>query len=328
LPETLDETYDRILRSIEENHKHEVRTVLQWLAFSDRPVRLREATEVIAVDTQHKDFNPDKRLLDSRELLTMCSTLVTLTETYYYDHDYRKVFIAELRLAHFTVKEYLLSDRLRRTPLRFYNIEEKSANVEMAKICLVYLGLPHFASGYRDHDYISRVLEEWPLLDYAARFCASHVKAIEGDLDPPIRALLQEFFATSTKPNGGNFGTLVGVIWQSSSPELIQATKPLYFAASYGLTSMVRMILNVSTAADIEAKGGRHGSSPLQVASYRGHLETVELLLAAGADPNSKNNLGETSLFWAKKGGFSEIQNLLRLYGARREPESSPIIWC
>jgi ankyrin repeat protein len=100
--------------------------------------------------------------------------------------------------------------------------------------------------------------------------------------------------------------------------DLIQATKPLYFAASYGLVSVVQLILTDVAALDLEAKGGRYGSSALQVASYRGNTECVRLLLAAGADPNSTNYLNETSLYWAGHIGSAEIVDLLRSKGATK----------
>src|SRR5438270_9701736 len=50
LPETLDETYNRILLSIPENCHYEAHAVLQWLAYSRRPMNVAEVAEAIAVD--------------------------------------------------------------------------------------------------------------------------------------------------------------------------------------------------------------------------------------------------------------------------------------
>lgn len=319
LPRTLEETYDRILDEINDAYKADVRAVLQWLSFSLRPLRLGEAAEAVAFDMSHATFDINRRLLNPLDILTMCSSLLVMNETYYYDYAYGRgrVPITELRLAHFTVKDYLISQSIQQSRHSYYSIEEKSSNLQIAKACLTYLNMDEFSFGYQDRRTHNLFLREWPLLDYAARFCGLHLRDIETDLDLPTRNLLQRLFSTHTLPNGGNFGTLVGTIWLTATQDAIQTTKPVYFAASYGLTSVLQLLLTDVTAVDIEAKGGRFGSSPLQVASYRGNTDCVRLLLTAGADPNSPNDLGETSLHWARIINSDEIVNLLLSYGAR-----------
>lgn len=55
------------------------------------------------------------------------------------------------------------------------------------------------------------------------------------------------------------------------------------------------------------------------------------LLLEAGADPTTKNNKGESCLFWAKSGtnrinANKQIYDLLIQYGAKDEPFISPFV--
>jgi len=321
LPRTLEETYDRILDAIDDTYKSDVRAVLQWLAFSERPLRLEEVAEIVAFDGPNATFDMNRRLLNPLEVLTMCSSLVVSNETYYYDYDYghKRIPITELRLAHFTVKDYLLSPSLKKSRHSYYSIEEKISSLQIAKACLAYLNMNAFSTGYQGKQIQEARLKEWPLLDYAAHLCAIHLRNVENDLDLTTRNLLQKLLSTHKLPNGGNFGTLVGTVWRSATPDLIQTTDPLYFASSYGLVSVVRLLLADAASVDIEAKGGRFGSTALQVASFRGNTECVRLLLVAGADPNAPNDLGETSLGWARQieGGF-EIVDLLLSYGAVR----------
>lgn len=320
LPRTLEETYDRILDAISDTYKSDVRAVLQWLAFSERPMRLEEVAEIVAFDAPHAAFDVNRRLLNPLEVLTMCSSLLVANETYYYDYDsgHGRVPITELRLAHFTVKDYLLSRSLQQSRHSYYSIEGKSSSLQIAKACLTYLNMDQFSSGYQGRKIQDALLREWPLLDYAARFCGLHLRIVENDLDLSARNLLQKLLSTHILPNGGNFGSLVGTVWRTAAQDLIQTTKPLYFAASYGLVSVVRLLLTDVAAVDLEVKGGRFGSSPLQVASYRGNTDCVRLLLAAGANPNSTNYLNHTSLYWARHIGSVEIVDLLRSYGATR----------
>ena len=83
LPPTLDETYERILLSIDNENCNDAFKVLQWLAFSARPVTLAEMVEVLAVDfTNSKPkFDPDLRMPDSEDILVICSSLVTTSST-------------------------------------------------------------------------------------------------------------------------------------------------------------------------------------------------------------------------------------------------------
>ncbi len=94
------------------------------------------------------------------------------------------------------------------------------------------------------------------------------------------------------------------------------ATQPLYFATSFGITSLVRKLLETDSNLDIEAPGGRVASSPLQVACFRGLTATVKLLLEANADPMSRNQAGTSCLFWATFWRHSEISELLQSYCA------------
>ena len=46
-------------------------------------------------------------------------------------------------------------------------------------------------------------------------------------------------------------------------------------------------------------------------ASYNGHLDVVQALLAKGADVNAKNNIGWTALDVARVRGHAEVRALL-----------------
>jgi ankyrin repeat domain-containing protein 50 len=80
LPKSLDETYDRILLNIDEQHSDQALKIMQWLAFSARPVTLEEVGEALTVDLDHGCMlEPDARLQDPHDILTICSSLVTVS---------------------------------------------------------------------------------------------------------------------------------------------------------------------------------------------------------------------------------------------------------
>ncbi len=79
LPSTLNETYSRILLAIEDEYKQDAYKILQWLAFSARPLSLDEVIEALAIDLDTDDspwFNPDLKIIDPQEVFTICSSLI------------------------------------------------------------------------------------------------------------------------------------------------------------------------------------------------------------------------------------------------------------
>lgn len=59
LPETLDKIYARILESIPKNYKDKATRLLQFLTFSEQPLRIDEAVDAVAVKIGDKpNFDP------------------------------------------------------------------------------------------------------------------------------------------------------------------------------------------------------------------------------------------------------------------------------
>lgn len=56
--------------------------------------------------------------------------------------------------------------------------------------------------------------------------------------------------------------------------------------------------------------------TPLMAAAYDGHIKCVELLLAAGADPNAMDPFGDNALDWAARGKRKGVMEVLRRAGA------------
>ena len=109
LPRDLDGTYDRILCGIEEECRHVAFTALQFLTSSSRPVHLEELAEMVAIKPGTSIFIDIDRLFDPEDILMVCSSLVTS----YDSCDYW------IRLAHYSVREYLTSERIRTGPASF-----------------------------------------------------------------------------------------------------------------------------------------------------------------------------------------------------------------
>lgn len=75
--------YSQVVSKIrDENCVHALK-ILQWLAFSARPLQLEELAEVVAVDfssEQKPHFDPDQRFPSPQFAVDVCSGLVTRSE--------------------------------------------------------------------------------------------------------------------------------------------------------------------------------------------------------------------------------------------------------
>lgn len=77
LPETLDDTYARILKRIPEKYHKIAHCALQLLAVSIRPLTVEEVAEATAVDHENERFDPVlHRLRDPFYILKICSGLM------------------------------------------------------------------------------------------------------------------------------------------------------------------------------------------------------------------------------------------------------------
>ncbi|KAH8984375.1 hypothetical protein EDB86DRAFT_3084585 [Lactarius hatsudake] len=136
LPETLDETYEQILLSIEKAKRNSAYRLFQCLTVAIRPLRVDELAEVLALrfDPGHPaEYRPDWRPEDSHEaVLSACSSLVTVV-----DVDGSPV----VQFSHFSVKEFLTSERLAtaRPELSRYHILPHLAHTLLARASLSVL---------------------------------------------------------------------------------------------------------------------------------------------------------------------------------------------
>jgi ankyrin repeat protein len=168
LPESLDETYERILQQIPNPNRAHTHRLLQCLVVAAYPLDVEELAEVLAIDFSATGMTPkfDENLRwddKERAVLSACSSLITIVE----DQDSRLV-----QFSHYSVKEFLTSDRLARSTvdtLRYYYIRLEPAHVVMAQVCLsVLLQL--------SDNMDKQTIRNYSLSDYAGNFLCSHVE--------------------------------------------------------------------------------------------------------------------------------------------------------
>ena len=358
LPETLDETYDRILCQIDPLFKREVFHILQWLTCSLRPLALEEVAETVAFDVDSDGrFNVENRLAEPADVLTMCSSLVITIGTnnhfdsYYDGHTSTSRAGVTVRLAHFSVKEYLVSDRIRTGPAASFSIDEEASNARIGATslsCLLLYDEVLFPSS-------QEFWLEFPLARYSATFWHKHLSAISETAHLTSLPLATELFLSESKIRNwqalwnldsyeSQFDPILWDFFESCGNRL---GSPLYYAVRTGLKGLVEALIELQKDKDgqvgatnesklkrpdfdgdlatlqymskdayVNATGGvLH--TPLQVASWSGRMDIVELLIINGADPNIWDEYrGRSTLSAAAKKGHLAIMKLLLDTGA------------
>jgi hypothetical protein len=132
LPKSLDDTYKRILKEINNANQVHAYRLLQCLTVASRPLRVEELAEVLAFDLSTggiPKLNADWRWENQEEaVLSACSSLVSVIIK-----DGSRV----VQFSHFSVKEFLTSDRLATCmeESQFYIPVEHSHTI-LAQACL------------------------------------------------------------------------------------------------------------------------------------------------------------------------------------------------
>jgi ankyrin repeat protein len=344
LPESLDETYERILKEIKKPNRDHARRLLQCLVVAIRPLQVEELAEVLAVDFDDAEgipkLNPDWRWVDEEQaLLTSCSSLIAIVET----DDSRVV-----QFSHFSVKEFLISTRLAdsRKDVSRYNVELEAAHTVLAQACMGVLLQP---DDRVEDDSIWRSLS---LAGYAGQYWVTHArfKSVSSSLQKAMEYLFdpdKPHFATwlqlhdMDSPSSSGASSLFFLLLSTPSRS---NPSPLYYAALCGFQDLVKHLVikhpqHVNTYGGwygtplVAALAGRHfqtakflhengahldvhyrNYTPLHSAACYGDVEMVQVLLGYGVDVNVRSPPDWTPLHQAAARGspFLEIHNIVQ----------------
>ncbi|KAH9007721.1 ankyrin repeat-containing domain protein [Lactarius pseudohatsudake] len=359
LPESLDETYERILKSISKATRDHAHRLLQCLTVAVRPLRLEELAQVLAFDFDEASggipkLNGDWRREDQEQaVLSTCSSLITVV------HDGQSRVV---QFSHFSVKEFLTSDRLAAAvgDTSFHHIVLELAHTILAQACLgVLLRL--------DDGSRKTSVHRFPLVEYAARHWVDH-------------ALFEKpHFSRWVRIHDMDDDNPWGLADGETPPERLEAA-PMYYAALCGFPDVVEKLIREHPE-HISARGGgcgtalhaasrsnyvnvgqsllKHGAdvnsqgqwertplhvasiwkhleiddhwTPLHMAARNGNFELVRMLLTHNADINARNDIGHTPLHAASNNGHVDIARFLLDHGAdpkaRGEDRSTPLHW-
>jgi hypothetical protein len=132
LPQTLDQTYDRILCAISDEYSDYAMRILKWLTFSARPLSIEEVAEAVAIDVARDPaFDRDEVLEDPLEAMNICSSLVTVTTN---RSDGRgRPAQRIIALAHYSVQEYLVSERIKQGQAKRFSMQDSESHDTILK---------------------------------------------------------------------------------------------------------------------------------------------------------------------------------------------------
>ena len=102
-----------------------------------------------------------------------------------------------------------------------------------------------------------------------------------------------------------------------SAPDL-DGTTGLHWAVLHDDVETVDLLLAAGANAKV---ANRYGITPLTVACTNGNAAIIEKLLGAGADPNTASSEGETVLMTAARTGKSNAVKVLLAHGAQVIPK-------
>ncbi|KAH7201289.1 hypothetical protein DER44DRAFT_440639 [Fusarium oxysporum] len=289
LPRDLNETYCRMLENIPSEYKSSAIRLLQFLVHTKRPLTLPEAVDVIAteINQEPRGFNIKRRLFQAADILRYCPSLVIIAKVTKYAGT-----VEELHLAHFSVKEYL------REQAQF---DLENASIAISKTCLTYL------TDIRDSDTTTE--RDFPMAWYAAESWMAY--AVSAETSEEVVRITVNFLKDEMTFQRWCRLYQADHRW-NNGPEPPRASR-LYYACLGGLAGAARNL--AIEGADVNAQGGFYGNA-LQVASFQGNRDIVQLLLAKGADVNAQGGEYGNALQAASFNGNRDVVQLLLDKGA------------
>jgi ankyrin repeat protein len=297
LPKTLDETYQRMLTNIEDRYVGDALNLLRWIAFSNRPFSLAELNAATGI-TLSDDGEDEIELANDEDLESPLTILQGLVVIAYDGLD--DVFdpVDQVRLAHFSVQEYLTSDRILSGPAKHFHLCKASCEDHVEQSCLAYL--IHYSRSKAKTGSLPRDKVAFPLLIHAAYW---PVRLRRSGFKTERRALL----LLSTNEIRSRWRGIYDPD-QYHGP-LDESGDGFYYACLLGLGGLVRTFL--ARGADINVRGGSLGNA-LRAAVSRSSHDIVQILLGHGANVNTQHEFyGDALQAAAERGDYGMVQLLI-----------------
>ena len=275
LPKTLDDHYERIVCSIPEGLTEYALTILRWLSFALTPVTLGTLQGAVAVNIAGNPWFDDERVFpDPKDLLAICTSLVEI------QGDSKAPKDAVVRLAHFSVKEYLTSARIQASRAGLFFLSEAISHEVIAATCLAYL------LWIGELDMTNFIREDHDMFLYAMQRWTQHTNLLAAASDR-IKSLGIKFL----RLDNPSYRFWIPYSQHPARTTLylsLEAHAPLYMMVAHGVKAMVKELLDLGC----DPNDSSATKPALSAAIQHGRSDIVTLLLQYGADPNRRNRFG------------------------------------
>jgi ankyrin repeat protein len=263
-----------MLQGIEDQYRKSVANSLKWLAFSMKPLTVDELAEIFIMHP-YDDVVIDstERLFDTREVLIYFSGLIVESQ-------------GTVRLAHFSIKEFLVSSRIRQHLASTFSFSDIDAHLFIAQSCFSYLSYTSTLANEGDKQTHS-------LKVYAASNCLIHLEMVPseywqaGVIDKLVQVLAIRSQSFLNIISGHFKNEVSGILRDFGSARLLDLhLRPYCLAAYHGFVRLTGCLLSQAFSASKYLTQGDLNTA-LWYAVYGGRKEVIALLLERGADPNT-----------------------------------------
>jgi len=208
----------------------------------------------------------------------------------------------EIKLAHFSIKEYLLSNCVKEhheRQIKAFSLSQEHSHFMISQTCLAYL--LEFKT--------SELLVNFPLMKYAAQNWIFHIQSSSGDESQ--ESSLSELMMKLLRPDNAAFVNWVEIYDPQNASKYLP---PLYYTCKAGLIKVTHSLLK--SGVDVNTWMEGEYRCVLHMAVYEGHEAIAKLLIENGADVNAQGGKYGNALQISLLQGRKAITKLLIKNGA------------
>ena len=212
--------------------------------------------------------------------------------------------VDEIKLAHFSIKEYLLSEYVKEhhdKKVKAFSLSHELSHSMISQTCLIYL-LQFKTPKQENH-------ADFSLMEYAAKNWIFHVQSSNDDNSQ--ECTLSKLMMRILTPDNPAFVNWVEIYDPQNASEHLP---PQYYTCKAGLIKITDSLLKNGVDVNRWVKG-KYGHA-LQVASSNGHEAIAKILIENGADVNAQGGHYGNALQAASSEGYEAIAKLLIENGA------------
>jgi hypothetical protein len=287
LPKDLDSTYERILTSVDSSLADEATAALKWLACASRPLFLEELAEACIIRPEDTEPFDEYQRFSGYDILELLPGLTRIDPTPDPSTPIRHRYYT-VSLAHFSVMEYLSSQRILSGSACSYHVNISLAQRHITRSCLVYIA--HVLDIQPTSDHTDT---EYPLSLYAYSRWFSHAALVSNESLEDVSASAMDLFTspraclkwnayarrTRHEEAKSDFLTIPFDAYQTP-------LWPRYYLLCHSITAGNEVIVNRLLDGGFQIRGGSVLGEPLKLAIVAGRENIAKRILAAGYLPS------------------------------------------